>query len=530
MPSSPPRWAAPLAAALACTAFALWNPPVRDLAAHTFRAELFEDTGFALWNNTWYGGHYLLSYSLLFPPLAALLSPVWVAAMSAVASAWLFDGLVRERWGPRAGWASLWFGALGAVALLGNGWLVFALGVTFALGALRALQRGHPRTALVLAGATALASPVAAAFLALLAVGGALAARAGRARLWGLAAAALVPLALLGLMFPEAGEFPYWFSAFWPLPVFCALALLAIRGVEGERDLRVVAVLYLLAGALAWLVPNPLGGNLTRMGSLFGGPVLLAVLLARRPARLRTPIAIAALAVGLGWQLVTPIPDTLQSLGEPETRRSYYAPLNAWLTAQGAERERIEIPYTFNHWETAYVAPDLSLARGWLRQLDIERNDLFYEGALTHDRYKRWLRDNGIRWVARSSARLDYSAQEEDDLIRERPPYLRLRAVLRRWRVYEVVPAGTMVSATGAGRARLTALAPESFTLAVERPGTFVVRVRHTPYWEGPAGVCVGRAGDWTEVRAPHRGTVRVQAKFSLGAAWRAARGADRTC
>ncbi len=530
MPSSPPRWAAPLAAAVTCTAFAVWNPPVRDLAAHTFRAELFEDVGFAIWNNSWYGGHYLLSYSVLFPPLAALLSPVWAAAASAVASAWLFDGLVRDRWGPRAGWASLWFGALGAVALLGNGWLVFALGLALALGALRALQTGRRKRAVLLAVATALASPVAAAFLALLAVAGAIALRAGGRWWWSLAGAALLPLALLGLLFPEAGEFPYWFSAFWPLPVFCALALLTIRGLDGERDLRLVIVLYLLAAALAWLLPNPLGGNLTRLGSLFGGPVLLAVLLARDPARLRRPVAIAALGVGLGWQVITPIPDTLQSLGDPETERSYYAPVAAWLAGHGAERERVEVPYTFNHWETAYLAPRISLARGWLRQLDIERNALFYEGKLTNPRYRRWLSDNGIRWVARSSARLDYSAQEEDDLIRARPSYLRLRATLRHWQVYEVVPATAIVSAVGAGRARISALEPESFALDVERPGTFVVRVRHTPYWRGPAGVCVGRAGDWTAVRAPRSGIVRVRTALGVGAAWRAARGANRAC
>ena len=95
MPSAPPRWAAPLAAAVACSAFALWNPPLRDLAAHTFRADFFEDYGFAIWNNSWYGGHYLLSYSVLFPPLAALLSPVWADAGAAVTSAWLTLKLTR---------------------------------------------------------------------------------------------------------------------------------------------------------------------------------------------------------------------------------------------------------------------------------------------------------------------------------------------------------------------------------------------------------------------------------------------------
>jgi hypothetical protein len=38
------------------------------------------------------------------------------------------------------------------------------------------------------------------------------------------------------------------------------------------------------------------------------------------------------------------------------------------------------VPYTFNHWRPS-TSPRFSLARGWLRQLDIERNDLFYEGS-----------------------------------------------------------------------------------------------------------------------------------------------------
>src|SRR5918995_7238768 len=167
MPAPPPRWAAPLAAAVVCSAFALWNPPLRDLAAHTFRADFFDAHGFALWNNSWYGGHYMLSYSVLFPPLAALLSPVWAAAGAAVTSAWLFDRIARERWGEAGAWAGLWFGVLGATALLANGWLVFALGVAFVLGALRALQAGRRPVAVALAAGSALASPVAAAFLAL---------------------------------------------------------------------------------------------------------------------------------------------------------------------------------------------------------------------------------------------------------------------------------------------------------------------------------------------------------------------------
>ena len=516
------RWAPALVAALVCSAFALWNPPLRDLAAHTFRAEYFEQHGFAIWNNTWYGGHYLLAYSVLFPPLAALLSPVWVGVAAAVASAHLFDGVVRARWGEGARWAGLWFAALGALALLGNGWLVFALGTAFALGALRAVQLGRRGAALGLAVAAALSSPVAAAFLALVML--VAAGRRGSA----VALAALLPLALLGFLFPEGGEFPFWFSAWWPLALFCVLALLALRGIATERRLQAAIAAYLALATLAAVAPNPLGGNMTRLGSLFGGPVLLAVLLSRAPQRLRAPVAIGALAVGLAWQVVTPVRQTSESLGDRSTERSYYEPVKAWLAAHGAQRDRIEIPHTFSHWETAYVSPDFSLARGWLRQLDVERNNLFYDGTeLTHDRYRRWLHDKGIRWVAASDARLDYSAADEDRLVRARPPYLRLRGRLQHWDLYEVVDSSGLVQ----GGARITSLGPESFTLAAPRRGSFVVKVRYTPYWRVTQGrACVGAAGEWTRVRVDAPGTVRVSTGFSVGAGLRAGFGRKRRC
>ena len=87
-----------------------------------------------------------------------------------------------------------------------------------------------------------------------------------------------------------------------------------------------------------------------------------------------------------------------------------------------------------------------------------------------------------------------------------------------------------MLTQLGSGRASLAGLTPESFDLSVERAGRFVVRVRHTPYWDGGSGVCVGRAGDWTLVRASRPGMVRVRTRFSAGAAWRAARGQERAC
>jgi len=158
-----------LPAVALCTALAAamlaWNPPVGDLAAQVFRTELFQRGGLSIWNGSWYGGHYTLTYSVLFPPLAALLGPRLVGGLAVIASAYLFDRLVRDRWGEAARWATLWFAA-GVVTLLADGQLTFALGVACGLASLRALQLGRSPLAMLAAAACALSSPVAAVFLA----------------------------------------------------------------------------------------------------------------------------------------------------------------------------------------------------------------------------------------------------------------------------------------------------------------------------------------------------------------------------
>jgi hypothetical protein len=514
-----------LSAVVTC-AFALWNPPLRDLAAHTFRADYFEHYGFALWNGSWYGGEYMLTYSILFPPLAALLSPEGAGVLSAIACAYLFDRIVRERWGERARLAGLWFAAFGSLALLANGWLPFALGAAFALAALRALQLRRHGIAASMALASALGSPVAAVFLALVVGAGAIA--SGRTRIRPaaiVAVGALAPVVLLALAFPEGGRFPFWLSAYWPLVVTSIVGLLAIRGIEGERDIRNVLIAYLAVGTLLWLVPNPVGGNFTRLGSLFIGPVLAAVVMTR-PVKAPRAVVLAALGLALAWQVATPIPGTFQSLGDPSTTQAYYKPLDRWLVAHGAARERLEVPFTFSHWDSTYLAPQFPLARGWFRQSDLVRNRLFYDGRLTSQRYRRWLHDNGVRWVALPDARLDYSARKEAAIIRSAPAYLDLRARVAHWRIYAVRGADPMLQAGAGANGRLTFLGPESFTVSVSRPGDFVVRVRATPYWRVEAGAgCLGRAGDWTLLRAAQPGVFRVVTGFSPARAWRAATG-----
>jgi hypothetical protein len=511
---------------------AAWNPHVGDLAAQVFRTELFQQAGMAIWNGSWYGGHYTLTYSILFPPLSAALGPQAVGGLSVVASSYLFDQLVRDRWGAAARLATLWF-AVGVVTLLANGQLTFALGVAFALAALRCLQTGRSRLALVAVVACALSSPVAAAFLAGVILAGSLADRRGasRAALW-VAGVALVLTIVPNLAFPEPGQFPFSLSSFIAIPIWCAAALYVTRELrEEERQLRWAIAGYLLVSIALWLVPNPIGGNAVRLGSLFGGPVLAAVVLARRP-RLSASVLVLVFVGSLYWQVTASVSQIARSVGDPSTAPAYFRPVAGWLRDHGGRGVRIEVPPTANHWESAYLAPGFELARGWLRQLDTTRDDIFYDGdSLPGRAYETWLHDNAIRYVLLPDAPLDYSSAAERRLILSGPSYLKPLWQSAHWRVYAVRDPAPMVNPIGAAAARTLWVGRQGFALDVSRPGEFLVRVNFTPYWSiGRGSGCIQRRGEWTQARAYTPGVLRVDADFSFGSAWNAMTGVHPPC
>lgn len=532
-----PDWlpAVALSAALAAAMLA-WAPPVGDLAAQVFRTELFQRIGLGIWNGSWYGGHYTLTYSVLFPPLAALLGPRLVGTLAVVASSYLFDRMVRDRWGAAARWATLWFAA-GVVTLLADGQLTFALGVAFGLAALRCLQLGRPKLALAAAATCALSSPVAAAFLGGVLIAGATprTRRADLAAVWA-ACLALGLVLAANLAFPESGQFPFAFSSYVAIPLWCGGALLVTRGLAGEeRQLRRVLLAYVLASTVLVLAPNPLGGNAVRLGALFGGPVLAAVVLARRPrlSRFSTAVLALAMAGGLYWQLTASVSQIARSVGDPSTSPAYFQPLAGWLRAHGGRGARIEVPPTANHWEAAYLAPDFELARGWLRQLDTTRDEVFYgdEGRLGDGAYRSWLHDNAIRYVALPDAPLDYSSVAERRLILRAPSYLAPRWRDAHWRVYEVRDPAPLVQPLAGGAATVGRVGHDGFVLDVTRPGDFLVRLAFTPYWSIDRGQgCLFRRGEWTLAHASRPGVFRVTADFSLGRAWNAVTGARKTC
>ena len=501
-------------AAAGAIAYLIVEPSSLDLAAQAFRADLFDSHGFLLWNNYWYGGHYLLTYSVLFPPLGALLGVGVVGAAAAVATAVLFALLVHSRYGERAWIATLWLGTATVTMLIANR-LTFALGTAIGLGALLAVQRGRKVIAGVLAALSGLGSPVAAVFVAL---AGAALALTGQRRIGAvLIVASLVPIAILGLAFPTGGYFPFVLSAFIPVPIFAAAALILLP--PEERVLRVGVVLYAAMCLVLFVFHTQIGANAARLGSLFGGPVLALGLAGRRPVAL----ALCALPL-LYWQWSAPVRDLAAGWDDPSVTAGYYEPLIFELRAETLGRPvRIEIPPTRNRFEADYVAPEFPLARGWLRQSESGDFDLFTGGDLTPVAYRAWLQDHGVTYVALADADPDYLAKDEDELIRQGLPYLRPLWSDDHWRLYRVEGAVGLTSPAAhpsapTGRAvQLTHVGASSFTFDADRVGSYLVRIHYTPYWTVTSGdACVARDGDWTRLDVHRPGTVEVAARFSI--------------
>ncbi len=537
--------AAPLGLICAAALLLLWllvAPRTPDLAAAAYRLDLFKHLGFAVYDEHWYGGHELPGYSVLFPPLAWLLGLRAIGALSVLVSTLCFERIAVAVYGRSARWASVPF-ALAAVGDVWIGRLAFALGLSFALAAVLALVGGgrvshadegagerdagsargagsgatawRLAVAALLAAMSAAASPVAGALLALAALSESLWRRSPRALLV-LGVPALVVVLALGGLFPEGGSEPYPTVSF--IATVAVIAAFAIALPREQGRLRLAAGVYLLACVVFLLVSTPMGSNVERYGVLLAGPLLIC---ATRRSRVLPALAFCLWAVWAGWG---PVRETLAVAGSPATNGAYYAPVERFLDAHAPGPVRLEVPLTRTHWETAELAPRVSLARGWEKQLDERYNGVLLSPGLNAASYERWLRAQAVSYVALPAVQLDPSSAREGDLIRAGLPYLRLVYSSRHWRIYAVRAPTPLVSGPG----RATSLGHDSLSMHVDAPGSLLVRVRYTSYWTVTSGAgCVQRgAGGWTRVDAARRGPLQLGASFSLGRAF----GSGRSC
>ncbi|GAA4795287.1 hypothetical protein [Streptomyces ziwulingensis] len=477
-----------------------------DLAAQVAWAQFAGRHGDSAYGLFWYGGMHTANYSLISPYLMAALGVRTVTVGSGLAASWLAAVLVI-RAGVRRPLGPALLAALALWCNVASGRTTFALGVALALAACLPLT-GDRRPALA-AGCAALAtaaSPVAGLFLAVVGAGFL------AVRDWGRALALLVPpaavVAVTTLLFPFTGEQLMPPARVWP-PVLLGLAV-ALLAPREWRVVRLSGGVYAAGTVLAYLVPSPVGTNVERFAELFGPAVLLAALLSvERFRRAGRHLLIAALVLCVVWVGKKTADDLVVSTSVPAWAAETSGVVRA-LEGLGANRTRVEVVPARNHREAARLAPYVNLARGWNRQLDMERARLFYDGTFSAASYRAWLDRWAVGFVVLPLGRPDGFAEEEARLVRERRPAW-LEPVWRdpHWRIYRVRDAVPLVSPPG----EVVGTTGADLLLRTARPGTLTVRVAWSP-WLRADGGCLARHGEFARLTVTAPGAYRISSGY----------------
>jgi hypothetical protein len=492
-----------------------------DYPAHLLRAELWERAGSGVWNFTWYGGHATPSYSVLVPPLVATFGPVAVCVVATIVGTYLFSHLVHELTPTAPTLARTLAGvsfAASAVVNVAVGRTTFAVGLVAGIAALLAWQMRLAGLAVVLAVLTPLTSPVVAAFVALAAAAvgldAVLAGRAGadtRRRVVESAlvlAGSVVPLVIMSVLFRDGGRFPFRFGHLMLSLGVMLVAAIALR----TRVVHLALGMAAISSVVLFLVPNPLGGNFLRFAQFFVVPLTI-VGVPTLPLRWARAAAVLAFG-GVVWSVQFGVVATVQWAGDKSVEAEFHAPLIDEIQARSADGKpvgRVEIPFTDNHWEAYFVASELPYARGWERQIDLDRNEELYDPELSRGEYHGWLLHNAVRWVAVPDVDLDEGGEPEGAVLESHAeiPWIDLVWWNGNWRLYEVLDYQPIVDLP----ARLVSQTPDELLLATDVQVVVTLRYEYSEQLAIDGDACLippAEEGEWMQVYLPAAGQYRV--------------------
>ncbi|MEV0484548.1 hypothetical protein AB0I69_28540 [Streptomyces sp. NPDC050508] len=475
-----------------------------DLAAQYAWAGFVARHPGSAYNLFWYGGMHTANYSLLSPHLMAWLGVRTVTIVSGVAASWLAARLL-ERTGIKR---PLWPALLVSLALwcnVASGRTTFALGVAIGLAGCLALVGPKSRPVLAATGSAlaTMASPVAGLFVAVAGAGYLF------TRRYREAAALLVPpflvVALTTALFPFQGEQPMAAGRIWQPALLSAAVLLAPRE---WRALRIGAAVYAVGVVLTYLIASPIGTNVERLAELLAPAALLTAAMGPRLHLVRRLALVVALCLSVNWVAQKTIDDLRVSTTVPAWASDTKAVIAA-LDRLGADRTRVEVVPARNHREASGLAPYVNSARGWNRQLDVERGRLFYDGSFTPGAYRAWLNGSAVGYIVLPDGKPDGPAEQEAALVRSEPDWLEPVWRDTHWRVYRVRDAVPLVSAP----ATVVRSDSAELVLQVERPGSVTVRIDYSPWLWSDRG-CLEQTGRWTRLTAPSAGEYRLSSRY----------------
>jgi hypothetical protein len=286
-------------------------------------------------------------------------------------------------------------------------------------------------------------------------------------------------------------------------------------GLNATR-LAVMFTLPLLAGYAALPRVFPAHASPTHVGPTHASPAHASP--SRPfPARPSPAWALAFLLVVACWWQPPVVVGDVRDMGNPTAQRAYFAPL---LTRLSQERltGRVDIPSTRDYWEAAHL-DDVPLARGWLRQADIDRDPLFFSDipgargtgvALTAASYRAWLASRAVQFVAVPDAPLTWSGRPTAELINAGLPYLAPIWSNEHWRLYAVADPQPIVPAP----ATLISQTAATLTFDVPTAADLTVRVHHYRWLRASGGALVQASGEWTLIRIPAPGRYTLTSGF----------------
>jgi hypothetical protein len=492
-----------------------------DYPAHLLRAELWERAGSGVWNFTWYGGHATPSYSVLVPPLVAAFGAVAVCVVSTILGTYLFAQLIHELTPTVPTLARTLAGvsfAASAVVNVAVGRTAFAVGLVVGIAALLAWHMRFVALAVLFAVLTPLTSPVVAAFVALAAAAvgldAVLAGRAGadtRRRAIESAAVlagSVIPLLIMSVLFRDGGRFPFRLEQLLLSLGVMAVAAFACR----HRVIHLALGMAAISSVVLFLVPNPLGGNFMRFAQFFVVPMAI-VGVPTLPLRWARAAAVLAFG-GVVWSVQFGVVATVQWAGDKSVEAEFHQPLIDEILARSADGKpvgRVEIPFTNNHWEAYFVASELPYARGWERQIDLDRNEELYDPELTRGEYHGWLLDNAVRWVAVPDVDLDEGGEPEGAVLESHAeiPWIDLVWWNGNWRLYEVLDYQPIVDPP----AQLVSQTVAELVLATDTPGVVTLRYEYSEQLAIDGDACLIPPVEddaWMQVYLPAPGRYHV--------------------